>query len=100
MRNSDRYEIKASHVLSGALLASAVERAKHAAAFRSLECGGGITSEDVLSALDEALSAEAHKLEAPHVARQMLDLPGAEEIVHVELPPGRKLRRHRYLRAA
>lgn len=100
LRNSDRHDIRASHVLSGALLASAVERAKHTAAHRSLELGGGITSEDVLNALDEALTSEARKLNAPHVAQRVLDVPYAEHIVRVELPPERRLRRHRYLRVA
>lgn len=100
LRNSEQHEIKASHVLSGALLASAVERAKHRAAHRYLESGGGISTEDVLGALDEALTSEARKLSAPHVAQRVLDTPYAEEIVRVELPPERRLRRHRYMRAA
>jgi proteasome-associated ATPase len=100
LQNSERREIGPPAVLSGALLASAVDRAKHVAARRHLQGGEGITLEDLLDALDEALTAEARKASAPHVARQMLSFDGSDEIVLVELPPQRSARRHRYLRAA
>jgi hypothetical protein len=87
-------------VLSGALLASAVQRARHAAARRALDRGTGLALEDLLAALDLALEAEARKLLAPHVARRTLDIEEADEIVLVEPPPGRRPRHHRYLRAA
>ncbi len=93
-------EIRPADVLSGALLASAVGRAKHAAAYRHLDGGTGIATEDLLEALDEALTAEARKLERPHVAVQTLDIPRADEIVRMQVAPERRLRRHRYLRAA
>jgi proteasome-associated ATPase len=100
LQDGERLGIRPADVLSGALLASAVERAKHAAAQRHLEGGTGITLEDLLHALDEALTAEARKLDSPHVARQVLEVPRADQIVRVDLPPHRRLRRHRYLRAA
>jgi hypothetical protein len=87
-------------VLSGALLASAVERAKHVAADREEAPDGGLCVSDVLTALDQALSAEADKLEAPHAARRILDLPGAADIARVEIPNQTRPRRYRYLRAA
>lgn len=94
-----RREIRTADVLSGALLASAVERAKHAAAERHLRGEGGVAVEDVLGALDDALAAEAEKLASPIAARRILDFREAEEITHVELP-ARRPRRYRHLRAA
>jgi proteasome-associated ATPase len=93
-------EVVARDVLSGALIASAVGRAKYAAAYRHLEGGSGITVEDMLEALGEALTSEARKLDAVHVARETLDFPGAERIVRIELARSRRVRRHRYVRAA
>jgi proteasome-associated ATPase len=100
LADGSRREISARDVLSGALIASAVEAAKHAAAHRHLQGGDGLGAEDVLEALDVAITSEASKLCGPNVARQVLDIPGAQEIVRVELAPARSLRRHRYLRAA
>lgn len=99
LTNGERHEVAAPAVMSGALIASAVERAKHAAAARHTETDGGLTIEDLLAALDQALAAEVDKLRAPHAARRLLDFPGAEEIVRVEIPVRRRPRRHRYLRA-
>jgi proteasome ATPase len=100
LRNSERQEILPAAVLSGALLASAARRARHAAAHRSLEGGAGLTAADLLAALDQALDAEARKLAAPQAARRLLDIEGADEITLVELPEQRRIRHHRYLRAA
>ena len=93
-------EVRAPDVLSGSLLASAVARAKHTAAQRALEGGDGLLADDVLAALDDALRAEARKLESPAAARALLDVPRAGDIVRVRLPRERRLRRHRYLRSA
>ncbi len=92
-------EIKARDVMSGALIASAVERAKRSAAERHLDGGSGITLEDMLEALDDALASAAHKINAPQAARQSLDFPRADEIVRVDPAPERHMRRHRYIRA-
>jgi proteasome-associated ATPase len=112
LRGGDSHEIRARHLLSGALLASAVERAKHSAAQRELESVAaatemgdegeehGLRFEDLFLALDHAIAAEAKKLSAPHVARQMLEIPRAEEIVRVELTVESRIVRHRYLRVA
>jgi hypothetical protein len=91
----------ASDVLSGALLETAVQQAKHAAAQRRIDKGDGrITLEDLIDALDEALEAEAGKLTSPLAARRMLEIPRAEEIVRVERPQGSTTRRRRTVRAA
>jgi len=100
LANGTRHEIRAPAVLSGALLAGAVERAKHVAAHRHLSGEPGLAVEDVLMALDQALSAEADKLQSPAAARRILDFPGADDIVRVELPQQRQPRRYRYLRVA
>ncbi len=92
-------EIRAHHVLSGAMLASSVTRAKLSAAGRHLGGTPGLELDDLLAAFDEALCAEASKISAPQVARQTLSIPRAEEIVRVEIPPERQKGR-RYLRAA
>jgi proteasome-associated ATPase len=98
--NGDKREIAAADVLSGALLASAVERAKHVAARRDLEGDRGIRAEDLFAAVDQALAAEARKLSAKLHARQVLDDPRADDIVHVEVPRERRIPRHRYMRVA
>jgi proteasome-associated ATPase len=100
LANGERQLVTAPAVLSGALLASAVERAKHVAADREEAADGGVCVTDVLTALDQALSAEGDKLKAPHAARRILDFAAAAEIVRVEIPNQRRPRRHRYLRAA
>jgi proteasome-associated ATPase len=92
-------DVAAREVVTGALLSSAVERAKHAAATRHTGPDDGLMLEDMLEALDDALEAEKEKLRSPHAARQLLDVPEVETIVRVELAPRRR-RRHRYLRAA
>jgi proteasome-associated ATPase len=100
LADSTRDEITAPAVISGALIASAVERAKHVAAARHADGSGGLAVEDVLAALDQALSAEADKIRSPAAARRTLDFPGAADIVHVDIPANRRPRRYRYLRAA
>jgi proteasome-associated ATPase len=101
LADSRQREITASDVLSGALLASAVESAKHVAAHRRIVDGdGAITLEDLIDSVDAALEAEAGKLTAPLAARRVLEIPHADEIVRVERPPGRSARRHRTVRAA
>jgi proteasome-associated ATPase len=107
LASSERRAIRAPDVVSGALIASAVESAKRAAAVRHLVAGRTAAGEpvdlgleDLLDALDGALAAEVEKLRTPLAARRMLDFRGAEEIVRVDVPTDRPPSRHRYLRAA
>lgn len=108
LRSGERRDVYASDLLSGALLASAAQRAKHVAARRELDARaldpgaevGGLELADLLGALDDALAAEAEKISAPHAARQVLDFVDADEIAHVEVAPERRLARHRHLRVA
>jgi len=97
--NGARREIRAPALVSGALLAGAVERAKHAAAWRELEGGAGLSVEDVLTALDVSLAAEVEKIREPAAARRVLDVSGAEEIVRIEVPAVRRPAAYHYLRA-
>jgi proteasome-associated ATPase len=100
LANSDRHEITASAILSGALLASAVEKAKRVAAMRRVvESDGAIVLEDLIDALDEALLAEVAKLSSPHAARRLLDFPHADEIVRMEIMRGSGMPRQRTVRA-
>jgi proteasome-associated ATPase len=92
------FEIRARDVVSGAMLASAVERAKHAAAQRALAGGPALVPEDLLAALDEALDGEARRLGSEHAARRTLDHPEARRIARVALAPERRLHAHRYVR--
>jgi proteasome-associated ATPase len=101
LANSDQHEVTASEVLSGALLASAVEKAKRVAAMRRIvESDGAIVLEDLIDALDEALVAEVTKLRSPHAARRMLGFAHADEIVRMEIPRGSRMPRQRTVRAA
>ena len=93
-------EVRAPQLVSGALLASSVERAKKAAARRQLEGGARLRVDDVTLALDQALADEARKLSAVSVARRTLSLPRANEITRVEVPPERQLGAFSRLRAA
>jgi proteasome-associated ATPase len=93
-------DVRAPQMLSGALLASSVERAKKAAAHRDLEGGAGLGVEDVIFALDQALAAEARKVSAVAVARRTLSLPRANEIARVEVPAERQLGAFASVRAA
>lgn len=93
-------EIRAPDVLSGALLAGAVERAKKRAARRELEGGAGLALDDLLDALDDGLAAEAAKVSTPAAARRSLSLPRASEIVRVAIVPEQAARPRRVLRAA
>ena len=113
LRSGETREIFARDVLSGALLASAVGDAKHTAARRELEAAlyaeesdkhteaaVGIAYQDLVAALDDSLTAEAEKISAPQVARQLLEIPHADEIARVEIATHRRARPHDHLRAA
>jgi len=91
-------EIRARDVVSGAMLASALERAKHAAARRSIDGGPGLAPEDLVGALDAALDGEARRLGSEHAARRTLDHPDARRIARVSVAPERQLASHRYAR--
>jgi proteasome-associated ATPase len=100
LAGGERFPVRAPQVLSGALIESAVERAKHRAAHRHLDGGDLLGLEDVLCAFDDALDSEARKLAAPHQARLLLEHPQADQIVRVELAEARLSAQRRWIRAA
>ena len=97
-----KHEVRARDVVSGALLAGAVRRAKTTAALRRVrgDAKSGVTERDLLDALDEALWTEAEKLRTPRAANRILDVAEGETITRVELVRARPPRTHRYLSAA
>lgn len=93
-------DVRARDVVSGALLAGSVERAKKVAAARQRAGGPGLREDDVVDALEQALDAEARKLSTLAVARRSLSLPRAHEIVRVDVPTERRVTHGARLRAA
>ncbi len=107
LANGNRREIRATDLLNGALLSTAVQNAKHVAARRELHNSGsadsivnGLSLEDLLNALDDAIEAETAKIATPHAARAVLDFSNSDEIAHVEIADSNRLARHRHLRVA
>jgi len=98
--DGSQHELRARDLVSGALLASSVERAKKSAAARELVGGAGLHPDDVVDALDQALAAEARKLSDVHVARRALQLPRAGEITRIDVPIERQVGGLTRLRAA
>jgi proteasome-associated ATPase len=97
-----KQEVRARDVVSGALLAGAVRRAKTTAALRRVrgDATSGVTERDLLDALDEALWTEAEKIRTPRAANRILDVAEGETITRVELVRARPPRTHRFLSAA
>jgi proteasome-associated ATPase len=107
LQNGERREIQAADLLNGALLSTAVQNAKHVAARRDLRGNGvgngavtGLSLEDLLDAIDDAIAAETEKIATPHAARAVLEFSNSDEIAHVEVAESRRLVRHRHLRVA
>jgi hypothetical protein len=102
LADASRHDILPRHVVSGALLKAVVDRSKRTAATRRLRhrTGGGVLIEDMLEAIDAALTAETAKLKSPASARRLLDFDQADQIVRVETPRLRPVARHRFVTAA
>jgi ATP-dependent 26S proteasome regulatory subunit len=99
-RDNSRRPVRASDVLTGALLAGVVEQAKRECCYRSLHNGMcGLTASDVLSALDRALTGVAEGLRVGAGLYQALDLGRDLDVVHIEIHASRKApRTHEFLR--
>ena len=104
--NAEEREVMPRDVMSGALIAGAVKRAKQSAALRRVQAAkagdaavAGLLVEDLLDAIDDALGAETTKLSTPAAARRILDMHDADQIVRVDAATDRPAPRHRYLRA-
>jgi SpoVK/Ycf46/Vps4 family AAA+-type ATPase len=100
--NAERREITARHLVSGALIKTAVDQAKRKAAIRGVRDGSscGVRIADVLDAVDDALAGEVAKLKSVRSARRTLDFEDADQIARVEVPKRKRTPRHRYLSAA
>jgi proteasome-associated ATPase len=99
-RDGTRGPLTAPQVMSGALIAQAVAEAKRQSCLRAVRGQPmGLTTPDLLAALERQLTAIAHRLKPGPALRQMLDLPEDRDVVKVELEPRRRLPgSHEYFR--
>jgi proteasome-associated ATPase len=84
-RDGKTRQVTAPDLLSGALIANAVNKAKKASALRALHGQGGITAEDLCSALDAELLQAAQQLQPGPTLRRLLGLPADQDVVRVEV---------------
>jgi proteasome-associated ATPase len=85
-RDGSRLPLGASQIVSGALIAAAVEQGKRRGCFRALDGGpGDIDGDDLRAALRRELSAICMRLKPGLALQQMLDLPPDRDVVKVEL---------------
>jgi proteasome-associated ATPase len=98
-RDGSRVPLGASQILSGALIAAAVEQGKRRGCFRSLDGGPGeVDADDLRAALRRELSAICERLKPGPTLQQMLDLPPDRDVVKVErCVPEAQSRRVEYL---
>jgi proteasome-associated ATPase len=99
-RDGSRRPVTAPEVVSGALLAQSVTEAKRRSCRRALRgLPSGMTTADLLAAVDGQLRAIAERLRPGPALRELLDLPTDLDVVKVEVdgwlkrPPS-----HRYVR--
>jgi proteasome-associated ATPase len=84
-RDGSRQPLGAAHILSGALIASAVEQCKRRGCFRALKGGPGeVGAEDLRAAMARELTAICERLKPGLALQQMLDLPPDRDVVKVE----------------
>jgi proteasome-associated ATPase len=85
-RDGSRRPLTSAQIMSGALIAAAVEQAKRRSCLRVLNGGPeGIRSEDLHAALDRELSGICARLKPGPSLQQMLDLPPDRDVVRIEL---------------
>ena len=84
-RDGSRRSLTASDVMSGALIAAAVEQGKRRGCFRALNGGPEeIDAEDLRAAMKRELAAICERLKPGPALQQMLDLPPDRDVVKVE----------------
>jgi len=84
-RDGSRVPLSASQILTGALIAAAVEQGKRRGCFRALHGGlGDVEADDLRAALRRELSAICGRLKPGPALQQMLDLPPDRDVVKVE----------------
>ena len=99
-RDGSKRPVTAAQVMSGALIASAVNKAKRRACERALAGGQpGVTSADLLQALAGELDAIADRLRPGPALTQMLSLPQDMDVVRVERCASGAARRTEFLHA-
>lgn len=85
-RDGSRRPLTAAQVMSGALIADAVEQAKRRGCFRELNGEESeITSDDLAAAIARELSSIAERLRPGPALHQMLGLPQDLDVVRVEV---------------
>ena len=99
-RDGTRRPLTAPQVMSGALIAAVVNRAKRRGCFRGLDGGpAGIASADLMESLAVELSAIAGRLRPGAALTQMLGLPQDMDVVRVDPRPADAPLRAQFLRA-
>lgn len=84
-RDGSRQPLTAAQVMSGALIAAAVEQAKRRGCFRVLNEGPAeIDADDLHAAMKRELLAICERLKPGPALQQMLDLPQDRDVVKVE----------------
>lgn len=84
-RDGKSRQVSAPELLSGALIENTVNKAKKRSAQRALIGRGGITAEDLCSALDEELAQATQQLQpGPHL-RDLLGLSPDQDVIRVEV---------------
>jgi proteasome-associated ATPase len=84
-RDGSRQPLTASQMMSGALIAAAVEQAKRRACFRALAGGPEeMGADDLRAAIRRELAAICQRLKPGLALQQMLDLPPDRDVVKVE----------------
>jgi proteasome-associated ATPase len=98
-RDGSKREVAPEDVISGALIENTVRKAAYASCIRSLEGQGGITTDDVLAAVDEELDSIALQLKSGRTVREWLDLDQDADVVKVEALPAQAANRmYQYVR--
>ena len=90
-RDGSRRPLTAPQVMSGALIANAVAEAKRRSCLRAVRSGPvGLTTADLLAAMDRELWSIAQRLKPGPALQQLLDLPQDLDVVKVEVHPQRR----------
>jgi proteasome-associated ATPase len=84
-RDGTTRQVTAPDVLTGALIANAVNHAKKQSALRAVQGNGGLTAEDVCRALDAELIQAAHQLQPGHQLHTLLGLPADQDVVRIDV---------------
>ncbi|MBI4168888.1 MAG: hypothetical protein HY510_03010, partial [Acidobacteria bacterium] len=91
LRDGSRRTVTAPEVMSGALIAQVVADAKRRSALRTIRGqASGLTTCDLLEALDRQVAGITQRLKPGPALRQMLDLPSDLDVVSVDVDARRR----------